>query len=94
MRVYGDYGAFRVVLFIQSRLRMRQKCFVREYLAVLGKYADRYKIEPNSTNVLYQNQKNFKSQITFLDMIKWAKKTYHAAVPLKTETKPNFCFCQ
>jgi hypothetical protein len=93
MRVYGDYGAFRVVLFTQSRLRIRQKYFVREYLAVLGKYADRYKIEPNSTNVL-PKPKNIQIPNHLPRHDQMGQKTYHAAVPLKTETKPNFCFCQ
>ncbi len=34
LSVHGDYGDLWEVLFIQSRLRMRQK-----YLSVLGEYA-------------------------------------------------------
>ncbi len=46
-----------------------------------GEFADRHKIEHNSTN-FRPKPKKFRSLITFQDMTKWAKKS-HATVPLR-----------
>jgi hypothetical protein len=84
MRVYGDCG---VVLFIKSRLRIRQKYFVREHLVVLGKYADRYYIEPNSTNVL-PKPKNIQipNHLPRHDQMGGKTISRCCAVPLQTQT--------
>jgi hypothetical protein len=69
LSVHGDNGDFRVVLYIQSRLRIRQKyCkeykriwrIRQEYFAVYGEYADRHKTEPISAN-FRPKPKNFRS---------------------------------
>ncbi len=63
----------------------------REYLAVFGKHADRYKIEPNSTNILPKPKKiQIPNHPPIVIHDQMGQKTYHAAIPLKTETKPNF----
>ncbi len=66
LSVHGDNGDFRVVLYIQSRLRTSQNILAcmentlkeykriwrkrQEYFAVYGEYAERHQIEPISAN--------------------------------------------
>jgi hypothetical protein len=60
LSAHRDYGNYRLVLFTQSRLRIRQKKALKEYkrilrirqeyLAVYGEYANRHKSEPFSAN--------------------------------------------
>jgi hypothetical protein len=65
LSVHGDYDDFRVVLDVQSRLRIRQKYLSvngeyaerrliwrmrQEYFAVYGEYANAHKIEHISAN--------------------------------------------
>jgi hypothetical protein len=55
----------------------------KEYFAVHGDHADRQKVNQFSP----KTKKKFRSYITFQEMTKSAKKTFHTTVPLRIKQK-------
>jgi hypothetical protein len=96
LSVHGDDGDFRVVLYIQCRLQIRQKYLSvhgehaerinriwrirQECFAVYGEYADRHKIEPISAN-FRPKPKQFQILNLYSIHVRIGKKPSHATVP-------------
>jgi hypothetical protein len=98
LSVHGENGDFRVVLYIQIRLQIRQKCFsvhgvntlqeyaFGEYAKSILPYMENTPIDIKlslSRRIFDQNQNNFRSSIPVLYMFEYAKKPFHATVPLE-----------
>jgi hypothetical protein len=97
LSVHLDYGNFRMVLWLQSHLRILQMYLAcmentlkeyksiwrirQEYFAVYGEYANPHKSEPISTN-FRPNSKKFLILNHLTGHDRMGKKPSHATVPL------------
>ncbi len=78
------------VFFITQRANFFKR-LLKNKICLHEEYVDKHKIEHISANFLFdQNQKNFRSLLTFVDIMEWANKPSHGTVPAIEANKETY----